>query len=484
MFSKGGRTMKTEAYVEKLMKDYNVAGMSVAVVKDGKVIHNAGYGRRNVAEDLPMSENTVLPIGSTTKSFTALALAMLVDEGKLEWDEPVITYIPWLRLATDELTKNVTTRDLLCHRTGIPRYDMQAAFYILDDWKKQTGTFKELKPNKAFRTAFQYSNQMVSLAGHLIDVLTEQSYEDFVRERIFRPLGMEHTDFEVDSLKNYEESSKGYVFDGKNWMEPPYLHLGALNPAGGIVSTSTDMANYMLFQLGDGTWNGTRLVSKKNLDEMHTHQMIGSPYFWTFPEEQTAEYGLAWMVDIYRGKKVVSHGGNTNGFSSQLALLPENGFGIVALSNATSSFSVEALSNYLLDEELGVAEIPDWSKRYQDVFTNYYGEIMKGIQDSAAKKIPDTKTTKELSAYAGTYENPGFGTLEITFADGKLSGSWNGFPAMLNHYHYDGFDILLPLMGAQLPAQFVIGDDGAVAGVKVGVETAPGTEPDFFRKTK
>lgn len=476
--------METREYVEKLMKDYSVAGMSVAVVKDGKVIHNAGYGLRDVSGNQPMSENTVLPIGSTTKSFTALALAMLVDEGKLDWDEPVITYLPWLRLATEELTQHVTVRDLLCHRTGIPRYDMQLAYDALDDWKKQVETFRELKPSKPFRTTFQYSNQMVSLAGHLIDALTDMSYEEFVKERILKPLGMDHTDFEVDSMTKYEESSKGYVFDGKNWVEPPYLHLGALSPAGAIVSTSTDMANYMIFQLGDGTWNGERLVSKKNLEEMHTHQMIGTPDFWSFPEMQTAEYGLAWMVDIYRGKKVVSHGGNTNGFSAQLALLPEDGFGVVALSNATSSLSVEALGNYLLDEELGVKEIPDWSKRYQEVFANYFNEIMKGIQDRAARKIPDTKPSKDLKEYAGSYENPGFGKLEITYAEDKLAGTWNSGMVMLNHYHYDSFDMMLPVMGASLPAQFVIGDDGSVEGVKVAIESAAGTEPAFFHRVK
>lgn len=474
--------MNAKNYVEKLMKDYNVAGMSVAVVKDGKVLTAEGFGLRNVESKLPMTENTVLPIGSTTKSFTALALSMLVDEGKLCWDEPVKTYIPWLELSDPYLTEHVTTRDLLCHRTGIPRYDMQTAFGTMDDWKKQIQTFKYLQTNQPFRTKLQYSNQMVALAGHLIDVLTDFTYEDFIRERIFHPLGMTHSDFEVEALDKYEDHSKGYVFAGETHMEPPYLHLGAFNPAGGIVSNAVDMANYMMFQLGDGTWQGKRLVSEENMKEMHTHQMIGSPYFWEFEEVACAEYGFGWMTDIYRGLNMLSHGGNTNGFSSQLALVPSQQYGIVALSNATSSFSVEALSNYLIDEDLGIEEIPDWSARYHEIFDKMMGDAVAEIQKRAESKIPDTVPTKPIEAYAGIYEHPGFGTITLAVADGALAGDWNGNPTMFSHYQFDEFDMVLPAMGAQLPAEFTFDANGAVEGIKVALEAAPGIRPDLFKK--
>ena len=138
-------------YVEKLMQDYHVAGMSVALIRHGEIAATRGYGLRDVEKQLPMTENTVMPIGSTTKSFTAIALSMLVDEGKLSWDEPVKTYIPWLKLATPELTDHVTARDLLCHRTGLPRYDMQVAFGAMDDKEAQIKSFQYLMPNKAFR---------------------------------------------------------------------------------------------------------------------------------------------------------------------------------------------------------------------------------------------------------------------------------------------------------------------------------------------
>ena len=179
-----------EKTIAKLMEDYNVAGMSVALIKNGELVSIEGYGKRNVEEDLPMTGDTVLPIGSITKTFTSLALAMLADEGKLDWDAPVIKYIPWLRLNNQELTENVTARDLMCHRTGTPKYDLQAIYAATDDKEKMVRSLEYLQTFAPFRTAFMYSNQMVSLAGYLVDVLSGKSYEDFVRERIFAPLGM------------------------------------------------------------------------------------------------------------------------------------------------------------------------------------------------------------------------------------------------------------------------------------------------------
>ena len=474
--------MQVANIAEKLREEYHMAGMSVAVVKDGEVVSADGYGLRNVADNLPMTKDTVLPVGSITKSFTALALGILADEGKLDWDEPVKTYIPWLKLSSQLLTDNVTTRDLLCHRTGVPRYDLQVAYDAKDDKEAMVQSLQYLETNAAFRTKLQYSNQMVSLAGYLVDVLSGTSYEEFVKERIFKPLGMDSTNFEIESLTEYEDVSKGYVFANDTFIEPPYMHLGAMTPAGGIVSTAADMAKYAIFQLGDGTVNGERLVSEANLKEMHTHQVIGSPYFWDFEEVQSAEYGFGWFVDIYRGKKMISHGGNTNGFSAQLTLLPEENFAVVALSNATSSFAVNAIGNILADEALGVEEIPDWSARYQEVFNNMMSGAMAGLQARAEAKIPDTTPTKPLEEYAGIYVHPGFGKMEFAMTEQGLAGTWNGLPAMLAHYHYDSFDLALPMLGQPVPAQFVIADNGSIEGIKVTIEAAPGIKPAFFAK--
>lgn len=473
--------MNLDKAIEKLMEDYNVAGMSVAIIRNGEIESVKGYGQRDVAQGLPMTAETVLPIGSATKTFTSLALGMLADEGKLDWDRPVISYIPWLKLSSQLLTENVTTRDLMCHRTGVPRYDLLCIYDVTDDKEAMVRSLEYLETNVPFRTKLQYSNQMVSLAGYLVEILSGQTWQDFVRARILEPLGMAHTDFEIESLSKYENTSRGYVFAGDTYIEPPYIHLGAYAPAGAIVSTAEDMALYAKFQLGDGTWNGERLISEESLKETHKPQVIGTPYFWEFPEIQSAEYGLGWFTDIYRGVKMINHGGNTNGFSAQMTLLPCGKDAIVALSNATSSFSVNALGHVFADEALGVTDIPDWSARFKEVFTNLMNGMMAGMQARAEAKVPDTTTTLPLEDYAGTYSHPGFGEMVFAMTEQGLAGTWNGLPAILMHYNYDAFDLMLPVLGQPVPAQFVF-EDKKIKGLEVTVEAAPGIKPAVFAR--
>ena len=473
--------MNAEQVIGKLRKDYNVAGMSVAVIRDGEVAWAEGFGLRDVEKDLPMTADTILPIGSITKTFTSLALGMLVDEGKLDWDRPVIEYIPSLKLSTPILTENVTTRDLMCHRTGIPKYDLQAIYCVPENEEKMLSAFEYLETNAAFRTKLQYSNQMVSLAGYLVEVLTGQPYKEFVKERIFRPLGMTSTDFEVESLANYENTSKGYVFGNGMFIEPPYMHLGVFAPSGAIVSSVSDMSKYALFQLGDGTWNGERLISEAVLKETHTPQVIGTPYFWEFEEFQSTEYGLGWFTDVYRGVKMINHGGNTNGFSAQMTLLPDRKFAVVALSNATSSFAVNALGHIFADDALGVQEIPDWSGRFQEIFNNLMAGMMAGMKAKEEAKDPNAVPSLALEEYAGEYRHPGFGNMAFAMTEQGIAGTWNGLPALLIPYQNDTFDLMLPVLGQPVPAQFTI-EEGKVKGMAVSMEPSPGISPAWFER--
>ncbi|MBR4764512.1 MAG: serine hydrolase [Lachnospiraceae bacterium] len=475
--------MTTENMIRKLMDDYHVAGMSVALIRGGEIVSTEGYGLRDAAAELPMTADTVMPIGSITKTFTALALGMLADEGKLDWDAPVITYIPSLKLSSALLTENVTTRDLMCHRTGVPKYDLQAIYCVMEDSKEMVRSLEYLEANAAFRTKLQYSNQMVSLAGYLIEVISGIPYQEFVRERIFKPLGMQSTDFEAASLAKYENTSKGYVFANGTFIEPPYMHLGAFAPSGAIVSTASDMAKYALFCLNGGTATGQRLISEESLRQMQSPQVIGTPYFWNFEEFQSTEYGLGWFTDIYRGVKMIGHGGNTNGFSAQMTLLPAQNAAIVALSNATSSFSVNALGHVFADETLGVTDIPDWSGRFQEIFNNLMAGMMASMQARAEAKVPDTTPSRELADYAGTYRHPGFGEMQFDMTEQGLAGTWNGLPAMLIHYNYDEFDLMLPVLGQAVPARFTVGD-GIIHGLQVTMETAPGIKPAVFEKVR
>lgn len=470
-----------EGRIYEIMDQWHVEGLSLGIVKDKETILAKGYGKRDKMEGLDMTEKTVLPIGSATKSFTALALGMLADEGKLDLDKPVKSYIPWLELYTPDLTEHVTARDLLCHRTGVARYDAAAVFCTDDNREKMVRDLKYYQTFAPLGEAFQYSNQMVMLAGYLAEVLSGKSWEQFVKERIFEPLGMKESDFFVEQIQKYEDRSKGYVFTGTDSMETEYLPLRGVAPAGSIISTALDMNRYMQFQLGDGTWEGQRLISREILEQMHSVQMHGTPYLWKLPEMETADYGLGWFVDTYRGCRMVSHGGNTLGFSSLVTLLPEKNLGICVQTNANSSFLVNDLTYRIVDQVLG-AEDTDWTERLQTEVGNLYAGMAAAQEQHEKEKIQDTRPSHPLEEYPGTYMHPAFGKLAVEEKEGAFSGALNGYPALFTHYHYDVYDVTLPTMGLTLPARFLTGWNGKISGLEVILEGMPGIEPAVFER--
>ena len=470
-----------EGRVTEMLKMWNLPGVSVVLVQGGKTVFCDAYGSRDLAADLPMTVKTHLPIGSVTKSFTSLALGMLADEGKLDWDKPVCEYIPWLKLVDGEAQKNATARDLMCHRTGLAKYDAHAVFCTKDDRKAMVEDLQYLQPAAPFRSVLQYSNQMVMLAGYLVEVLSGMSWEEFVQTRILNELGMADTSFYAEKLEGIEDHSRGYVFTGADYMQTEYLPLRGVAPAGGIVSNAEDMAKYVQFQLGDGSWNGKQLVSSAQLEMMHTPQMDGTPYFWSLPEIPEAKYGLGWFTDVYRNTPMVSHGGNTLGFSSLVTLLPEKDFGIALLTNGNSNFMIYPLTYMILDDILGV-EDAGWNEKFQATIGGIFAAMAEGQKAMAAMQIPGTSLTHPVEDYAGTYTHPAFGTLVLQNNDGQLAGTLNGFGAMMMHFHYDICNLMLPTMGLSLPAQFGYGFDGKISTLTVTFEPTPGVAPVVFQK--
>ncbi len=467
--------------VETMLKAWNLPGVSAALVKDGQVICCDAFGSRDLAADLPMETATHLPIGSITKSFTALALGILADQGKLDWDTPVKNYIPWLKLSDPEVEANVTTRDLMSHRTGMAKYDAHAVFCTKDDRREMVEDLQYMQINLPFRSALQYSNQMVMLAGYVLEVLSGKSWQEFIQENILDPLGMKETTFKAEELPGTENISKGYVFAGTDFMETMYLPLRGISPAGAICSTAEDMAKYVAFQLGDGTWNGNRIVSEDQLKMAHTAQIDGSPYFWQIEEVTDCKYGLGWFVDNYRGHAMVSHGGNTLGFSSLLTLLPDQDFGLILLSNATSNFMIYPLTYMILDSVLGV-DGSGWNEKFQGTIGAIFQAMAEGQKAMMESQVQGTTPSRPAEEYSGTFTAPAFGTLELSLADGQYTGTLNGFPAMLNHFQYDDFLLILPAMGLTLPAKALFNEDGSVKGYAITFEPTPGVAPAEFKK--
>lgn len=465
--------MNTITKINDLMKVWNVPGTALGIIKNGEILLSKGFGKRNEHEEI--TDKTVLPIGSATKSFTALVLATLVEEGKLDWDTPIKQYIPWLKLADPIVSQKVTVRDCLCHRTGLPSHDVHGVFCTKDDRKQMVHDLRYLDFNEDFRSKLQYSNQMVMLAGYVGEVVSGQSFEELVKTRILKPLGMNDTCLTIEDMEKANDHAKGYVFNGQTNIELPYLSLRGIAPAGAINSTVEDMLKYIQFQLGDGS----PIVSSASMNEMHKAQMLGTPYFWQMDEIQEANYGLCWFVDRYRGKRMLSHGGNTLGFSALMTLLPEEDLGIIILTNSNSNFMIYDVTYRLLDEFLNVEE-QDWTSQMQQNLA----PLMEGMAQSAKSKqenqLPDTNLSHSIEEYSGIYENPGFGSFQLKIENNQLVGTFNGYDLLLSHYHYDVYDVVLTLMGLSFFIKFETDFNGHISSLYAQLE--PTVQPVRFNK--
>lgn len=422
--------------VQEIMKKWDVPGVAIGIVRDGKVIYSQGFGYKDVNNLSPVTSRTVMPIGSATKSFTAVVLCYLENKGILSLDEPIKTYIPDLKLYNSLLTENVTLRDCLCHRTGLSRHDVHG-MYCIKDRKSMVSNLEYLEPKYPFRSRLQYSNQMVMLAGYVAQVCTGKSWEELVQEIILNPLEMKHTYLDIQSMKKDSDYSIGYN-DG--CQESGYLTLEGLAPAGSINSCVEDMNKYLLFQLSDGMG----ILPKKYMNQMHKVQMFGSPYSWRMEELSECNYGLCWFVDVYRNHKMIDHGGNTLGFSALMTLLPEQNVGIIVLSNRTSTYVVNDVTYRIIDQILGLKEL-DWTQK------------MKGC----LKQKKETISYVPISncEYNGIYVHPAFGKIHIENGKGNL----NGF-----EFQFEKDCIHMKMFETNIPIQF--NDDGIVVCIEDGLK--------------
>ena len=433
-----GRLGELDAWVDDARAAWDVPGVAVAVVAGGEVVLARGYGRRDVGRDLPMTADTLLPIGSATKAFTTFVLGTLVDEGKLSWDEPVRRYLPGFELHDAYATEHVTAVDLVTHRSGLPRHDLV--------WYNEQGLTRQqlverlrwLEPNKELREEFQYNNLMFLAAGRLVEVLTGKTWEEAVRERVLAPLGMSSTLFSDAEAQTRPEFSKPYRFDDGAVGEVPFREVGNMGPAGSITSSVNDMSRWLLLHLGDGELGGKRLIQAATLTQLHTPQMVirALP---EKPETAAGSYAMGWFVDAYRGHNRLSHGGAIDGFNALVTLLPYDDVGVVVLTNAESGGFTTALTHHLLDRTLGLEPI-DWHGEALARRTAALAEQRDAETKKTATRVEGTKPAHPLREYAGDYFHPGYGTLVVEAAGAGLRATYNHIPTDLEHWHYETFN--------------------------------------------
>jgi CubicO group peptidase (beta-lactamase class C family) len=432
-------------FVNQALKDWKVPGVAVAVVRGDQIILLKGYGYRDLEKRLPVTPTTLFGIGSITKSFTVSTLGMEVDEGKVDWDKPVRDYLPTFKMYDPMLTEQLTIRDLITHHSGLPRHDM--VWYSSDFSREDIiRRLQYLETSKPLRSTFQYNNMMFMTAGYIAGLLNGKSWEETVRERILAPLGMNGTNFSLKDSQNSSDFALGYrkSDDVKEVVERMPFDAQcpdrcAIGPAGEINSTAADMSRYVLFHLNKGRLEGKALLSENNAVQMQTPQMViqGAP---DFPEESEVSYGMGLMVSQYRGHKRVEHGGNLDGFSAELAFLPNDGIGVVVLTNLDGTALPSAIAYNVFDRLLGLDQAP-WSRRYLQMEVKARESEQEAKNKGYVPHKTDTHPSHDQEDYLGDYGHPGYGVVSVTSDGLGFRIKINKITEPLSHLHYDVFQV-------------------------------------------
>src|SRR5947209_1806205 len=340
-----------DTLVQKTMQEWQVPGLALVVVQGDRLLHLQGYGVRAIGKPAPMSPDTIFPIASCTKSFTTLAMGMLVDDGRLRWDDPVRKHLPYFHLSDPLADAAVTLRDLVTHRTGVGGHDLlwYGSGWSLEERIKHAG---KLDLEVPFRAGFRYQVVMFGAAGVAAGNAAGTSWQDLVTQRILDPLGMKATRCTFPGDDSAELASPHRKDAEGNVTVMPRFVTTEPDPAGSIHSTARDLAAYLRFQLGDGSWQGKQLISAVSLAEPQTAQvvlpLVGAARSMN-PETHLLHYGMGWIVQDYRGKKLLMHGGSIDGFRAHLTLVPEARLGIGLLSNLDGGLANLAVSNSIVD---------------------------------------------------------------------------------------------------------------------------------------
>ncbi len=435
-----GATEKLEGFedfVHTVMRDWKVPGLAIAIVKDGDVIFSRGFGLRNVAQSLEVTPQTRFPIGSCTKAFTTMAMGMLVDEGKLDWDTPVRTYLPSFTLQDLFASERMTPRDLVTHRSGLPGHDLM---WYRSHWSRQElfDRLQYLEPSKDFRAVLQYQNLMYMAAGYLVDQVAGTSWEEVVRTRILEPLGMTSSNFSVALSEQCDDYALPYREEQDAVKEIPfYDDFEAVAPAGAIVSNVIDMSKWLLLHLNKGKHGDAQLISEGQLTQMHTPQMV-MPELSMYKEITFSSYALGWVACSYRGHTMLWHTGGIDGFSALAVLLPEHNAGMVVLTNLNEAALHSVVAWNACDRLLGLEESA-WSERLKKQGDEAKKALEKTREEGEAARRPDTHPSHLLDAYTGEFGHPAYGVITITLDDGQLQAHFNSMTLELKHYHYDIF---------------------------------------------
>ena len=433
------------------MTTFQVPGVAVAIVKDRKVLLAKGYGVRKIGEPAKVDEHTLFGIASNTKAFTTAALAMLVDEGKIQWDDRVFERLPGFQMYDPYVTHEMTIRDLLTHRSGMGLGEGDLLFFPPTDYTSAQiiQKLRYMKPASSFRSKYAYDNLLYVAAGEIIPAVTGKSWADTIRERIFKPLGMN------DSNTSVTEFAPGGNFatphslvEGKLTPIPP-ARIDNTAPAGAINSSVYDMAKWIMARLDGGAIGGTtqRLFSEAQSREMWSPQTItpasDPPPALAAMRTNFAAYGLGWGLSEYRGRKMVGHTGGLPGFVSQVALIPEMKLGVVVLTNQEAGGAFSSITNRVSDRYMAIEDY-DWVKAFAETSVKRRADAAETQKKQAAARPSDSKPSLPLEKYPGAYADAWYGPINIALEEGNLVMRFSHTTALtgdMEHWQYDTFKV-------------------------------------------
>ncbi len=441
------RLQKLEEYYIKALADWNVPGMAIAITDANEILYARGFGVTDITTGQPVDENTLFAVASNTKAFTVAALAMLVEQEKITWNDKVRKYLPWFALYDPWVSDQMTVRDLLTHRSGLKTFSGDLIWYGSTYSRREIiEKARHLRPAFGFREQFGYSNIMYITAGELIPAITGQSWDDFVTLHLLQPLDMHRSTLHVSNLAVKENIAQPHTYVDGTLRQIPWVDWDNMGPAGSLISSASEMANWLQMNLNNGVFKGKEILSQASIREMqesNTPLPISKAFSERFPSTHFRAYGLGWSLLDYKGKKIIAHNGGYDGMISQTVMIPEEGIGFVILTNALSNMYY-SLMYKTLDVLLDTADGHDWSAEMLKLRNDNEQKSRDERQRIEDQRVKNTKPSLPLSNYEGYYGSKVYDSIQIYRKDGQMWLQMKRSPdfiAKLTHWHYDTFEM-------------------------------------------
>ena len=485
------RLKGVEKELNAILEVTKAPGFAVAVVEGKKVLYAKGFGYSDYEKKVPADANTLYAIGSSSKAFTSAILGQLRQEDKLSFEDSPIKHLPELRFFNDEMNNGIILKDLMSHRTGLPRHDYSWYLFPTNDRDSLIQRIAYQEPFTGVRKQWYYNNFMFLAQGVIAEKITGKSWEENIEERFFEPLGMNRSNTRIQEMKESANAAFGYELKNDSIISKmDYYDIAAMSPAGSINSSVNDMSKWLRVWLNNGKNGDTQVIPEAYLKEAMSAQMVvgnGLPDK-EFPDMHMASYGYGWFLSSYRGHYRVEHGGNIDGFSANVAFFPTDSLGIVVLTNQNGSAIPSLVRNTMADRILKEAKT-DWA----NVFKEQQEKDKKAAEEAKANetssKIEGTRPSHILQQYTGKYENPGYGSFQINNRNDSLIAFFKLKTLYLNHVHYDVFEPFeitetgIDTTGSGgLRLNFSTNDGGDISDVKMKVEGAL-EDPIVFKHT-